>query len=68
MRSTLAAPGPSRTSWTNTSSPAEVLGRPCGLGKLPLAEGQPTEVPYLVLYPEGGSDGGAPPADASEDA
>ncbi|MEN2416982.1 hypothetical protein AABB02_02615 [Streptomyces rimosus] len=46
---------------------AKATGRPCGLGKLPLAEGRPTEVPYLVLYPEGGPVGGAPPADASED-
>ncbi|MFK8848406.1 hypothetical protein [Streptomyces sp. Ac-502] len=47
---------------------AEATGRPCGLGKLPLAEGRPAEVPYLVLYPQGGPVGGAPLADASEDA
>lgn len=27
---------------------AEATGRPCGLGKLPLVEGQPAEKPYLV--------------------
>ncbi|GCD35680.1 hypothetical protein OEIGOIKO_03426 [Streptomyces chrestomyceticus JCM 4735] len=45
----------------------EATGRPCGLGKLPLVEGQPAEMPYLVLYPQGGPVGGAPLADASED-
>ncbi|CAM5279379.1 MULTISPECIES: hypothetical protein [Streptomyces] len=39
---------------------ADAPGRPCGLGKLPLAEGRPAEVPYLVLRPEGGPVGGAP--------
>ncbi|MEU7158493.1 hypothetical protein [Streptomyces chrestomyceticus] len=47
---------------------AEATARPCGLGKLPLVDGQPAEVPYLVLYPQGGPVGGAPLADASEDA
>ncbi|MFF3272776.1 hypothetical protein ACFYWU_17890 [Streptomyces chrestomyceticus] len=47
---------------------AEATGRPCGLGKLPLVDGQPAEMPYLVLYPQGGPVGGAPLADASEDA
>ncbi|MFH8405310.1 hypothetical protein ACH4FX_11130 [Streptomyces sp. NPDC018019] len=46
---------------------AEATGRPCGLGKLPIVEGQPAEMPYLVLYPQGGPVGGAPLADASED-
>ncbi|RSO03237.1 hypothetical protein DMH18_38300 [Streptomyces sp. WAC 06783] len=39
---------------------ANAPGRLCGLGKLPLAEGQSAEVPYLVLRPEGGPVGGAP--------
>lgn len=46
----------------------KATGRPCGLGKLPLMNGKPTEVPYTVLYPLGGSVGGAPLADSSEDA
>ncbi|MFG2143666.1 hypothetical protein ACGFRG_05625 [Streptomyces sp. NPDC048696] len=47
---------------------AKATGRPCGLGVLPLVGGQPAPVPYTVLYPLGGSVGGAPLADASEDA
>lgn len=47
---------------------AKATGRPCGLGKLPLVNGKPAEVPYTVLYPLGGSVGGAPLADSSEDA
>jgi hypothetical protein len=43
-------------------------GRPCGLGKLPVVDGKPSTVPYTVLYPLGGQIGGAPLADASEDA
>ncbi|RSO40611.1 hypothetical protein DMH15_14725 [Streptomyces sp. WAC 06725] len=46
---------------------AEATGRPRGLGKLPLVDGQPAEMPYLVLYPQGGPVGGAPLADTSED-
>lgn len=47
---------------------AKATGRPCGLGKLPLTNGKPAEVPYTVLYPLGGSARGAPLADSSEDA
>ncbi|MFI6469844.1 hypothetical protein ACIBL5_06200 [Streptomyces sp. NPDC050516] len=47
---------------------ARATGRPCGLGKLPLADGKPATVPYTVLYPLGGQVGGAPLADVSEDA
>lgn len=47
---------------------ATVTGRPCGVGSLPLADGRPAPLPYTVLYPLGGSVGGAPFADASEDA
>ncbi|MCX4666453.1 hypothetical protein OG453_07195 [Streptomyces sp. NBC_01381] len=47
---------------------AKATGRPCGLGQLPLVNGKPAEVPYTVLYPLGGSVGGAPLADSSEDA
>lgn len=46
----------------------KATGRPCGLGALPLVNGKPAEVPYTVLYPLGGPVGGAPLADASEDA
>lgn len=47
---------------------AEATGRPCGLGALPVVNGKPAEVPYTVLYPLGGTVGGAPLADVSEDA
>jgi hypothetical protein len=47
---------------------ARATGRPCGLGKLPMADGKPSTVPYTVLYPLGGQVGGAPLTDASEDA
>ncbi|MGX1668614.1 hypothetical protein [Streptomyces sp. NPDC055400] len=43
-------------------------GRPCGLGKLPLLDGKPAPLPYLVLYPQGGPVDGAPLADRAEDA
>ncbi|RSO30047.1 hypothetical protein DMH15_26200 [Streptomyces sp. WAC 06725] len=46
---------------------AEATGRPCGLGKLPLIDAQPAEMPNLVLYPQGGPVGGAPLTDTSED-
>ncbi|MEV0370604.1 hypothetical protein AB0I10_12345 [Streptomyces sp. NPDC050636] len=46
----------------------KATGRPCGLGTLPVVNGKPAEVPYTVLYPLGGPLGGAPLADASEDA
>lgn len=47
---------------------AKATGRPCGLGSLPLVNGQPASVPYTVLYPLGGPVGGAPLAGQSEDA
>jgi hypothetical protein len=46
----------------------EATGKPCGTGALPLLGGQPAPLPYLVLYPLGGSTGGAPFGDQSEDA
>ncbi|MFJ4010319.1 hypothetical protein [Streptomyces sp. NPDC090026] len=47
---------------------AKATGRPCGLGSLPLVDGSPAPVPYIVLYPQGGRVHGAPLADRSEDA
>jgi hypothetical protein len=47
---------------------AGATGKPCGLGTLPLVGGKPTPVPYTVLYPLGGTIGGAPLADQAEDA
>ncbi|MFE1560114.1 hypothetical protein ACFW6V_34620 [Streptomyces sp. NPDC058734] len=47
---------------------ATATGRPCGVGSLPLVEGRPAPLPYTVLYPLGGPVGGAPFADAAEDA
>ncbi|MFD8022595.1 hypothetical protein ACFV6G_19500 [Streptomyces lavendulae] len=47
---------------------ATATGQPCGLGSLPLVDGRPAPAPYTVLYPLGGAVGGAPFADAAEDA
>ncbi|MCZ1019780.1 hypothetical protein [Streptomyces noursei] len=47
---------------------AAATGKPCGLGRLPVVDGEPASLPYTVLYPQGGSVGGAPLADAAEDA
>ncbi|MER6391291.1 hypothetical protein ABT236_22840 [Streptomyces sp. NPDC001523] len=43
-------------------------GRPCGVGVLPLVDGNPAPLPYSVLYPMGGAVDGAPFSDISEDA
>ncbi|MFF4507601.1 hypothetical protein [Streptomyces sp. NPDC001401] len=47
---------------------SSATGKPCGLGKLPLLDGKPAPLPYLVLYPQGGPVDGAPLADRAEDA
>ncbi|WP_424217000.1 hypothetical protein ACN20G_33440 (plasmid) [Streptomyces sp. BI20] len=45
------------------------VGRPVGVGVLPTGtDGRPAPLPYLVLYPLGGTTEGAPLTDRGEDA
>ncbi|GGU44125.1 hypothetical protein GCM10010289_75990 [Streptomyces violascens] len=43
---------------------ARATGRPCGLGELPLVDGEPAELPYAVLYPLGGTPAATPFVDS----